>query len=113
MSAGAVPVSPSRPGEFTRIEIPRSLELSIANRDVFAGHEFSAQGAAQVSGVEAANVAAADESDDRFGHEFSQSLSGILPSFYGPLAHRRGTDSNGTRYSVTRPPAEEITWGRK
>src|SRR6185312_2750633 len=40
----------------------------VADSDVFARHEFTADCAADVPGMELADVAAADEADDRYGH---------------------------------------------
>ena len=46
----------------------RALDDAVADGHVLARHELAADGAADVAGMELADVAAADESNDRNGH---------------------------------------------
>lgn len=99
----------ARPGD--RREPFRAGDVAVADRCVLSGHELGTQRSAEVSGVKAADVAAADEADDgnwhgtSRGEEICVHFTGGLP----PLGER----PRATTDTRTRPPAEGITWGRK
>jgi hypothetical protein len=87
-------------------------EFAVAHSDVLAGDEFRSKRTSQVAGMKAANVAATDESDD-WMRQWTLAIRWNLPAFYCALARRWRSGGLALPYSETRPPAEEITWGRK